>query len=250
MRKNLSWIFVISAMGIHAPLQAKTQKFIGVDLNYAHSNNTKIDGITPVNPIPSALPMNARFGNSPQGKLSVGCRFSGFAGDTTLSHAPRLKLMVHHNQSSTSSGLSQTTGDMDAWMLSAGAKVYPLEILDIMQAPRYNPYVSVGMGAARARMNMLTTTFRGLAENQGAFTHPGRNRTRFGWRVGGGLEMPLYTPDWLLNVGYEFQDFGKVEPLAGKYTRTSDNMQQDIGRVQGLDLKLHSFAIGVRYLFF
>lgn len=250
MKRTLGWMLVFGTVGISTAVHAKTQKFIGVDLNYAHSNNTKIDGITRVNPIPSTLPMHARFGNSPQGKLSVGCRFSGFAGDTTLSHAPRLKLTVHHNQSTTSSVVSETTGHMDAWMLSAGAKIYPLEALEIMQTPRYNPYVSLGMGAARARMNMLTTTFRGFTETQGSFTHPGRNRTRFGWRIGGGLEMPVYGPDWLLNVGYEFQDFGKVEPLAGKYTRTSDNMVQDIGRVQGLDLKLHSFTLGVRYLFF
>ncbi|WHA04627.1 TonB-dependent receptor [Candidatus Bandiella numerosa] len=117
-------------------------------------------------------------------------------------------------------------------------------IYDIQLPSNYsfNPYLGVGLGYAKlkpgiASINAINTTHNYKANKSDNFTYA----------ISGGVAFHL-TKQFMLDIGYKFQDFGKVKKFSSWRGFDIDDHKPYKGEY-GFKVRIHSMMAGIRYIF-
>ena len=117
-------------------------------------------------------------------------------------------------------------------------------IYDIQLPSNYsfNPYLGVGLGYAKlkpgiASINAINTTHNYKANKSDNFTYA----------ISGGVAFHL-TKQFMLDIGYKFQDFGKVKKFSSWRGFDIDDHKPYKGEY-GFKVRTHSMMAGIRYIF-
>jgi opacity protein-like surface antigen len=170
-------------------------------------------------------------GSSVLGDVGIGARFLPFfRADVTASYIPSLRF---------SGGDNFGTGSINTAQIRSGVVLanayFDFPVLTIFGP--LQPYLDVGLGAARNKIGAMTSTFigGGLA---------GHTETSVAGSVGFGVGIPL-GDHALIDIAYKFIDLGEVRTGAV----TSATFPGTGTAPIKADLAVHTLTAGVRFLF-
>ncbi|BBK30675.1 opacity protein-like surface antigen [Stella humosa] len=128
-------------------------------------------------------------------------------------------------------------------MVTGYLDLAPLVALDL--GP-FQPFVGLGAGVSRNRLDRTTLSFPGISQT---VTTPGGTSTGFAWTATAGTGIRL-TDALTLEIAYRYTDFGRVDSDRGDATRvrTSGTVSLPIDGTRS-DLASHGISIGLRHAF-
>ncbi|MBY0580816.1 MAG: TonB-dependent receptor [Rickettsiales bacterium] len=107
---------------------------------------------------------------------------------------------------------------------------------------RFNPYLGVGLGYAQLKPGTASINF-----NNATITYKANQSDNFTYAISGGVAFHL-TKQFMLDIGYKFQDFGKVKNLSS-YQIPNAYSYKDFTGKPGFKVRTHSMMAGIRYIF-
>lgn len=125
------------------------------------------------------------------------------------------------------------------WKLSTLALTADTK-LNLFNFSKFSPYVNGGLGVSSNQARSFNeTAFLGVTSRVSpAFSN--HTLTQFTYHVGAGLDY-LFTPNWILSAGYEFESFGDFASGNGKSTWSGESLR--LGTYQ-----TNTLLFGVTYL--
>lgn len=170
-------------------------------------------------------------GSSPLGTIGIGARFLPFfRADVTASAIPSLRFSGGDNLGTGSVNIAQIRSEV---VLANAYFDFPvLTIFGPLQ-----PYLDVGLGAARNKIGAMSSTFIG-----GGFA--GHTETDVAGSIGAGIAFPL-GDHALIDFAYKFIDLGEVRTGAV----TSATFPGTGTAPIKADLTVHTLTAGLRFLF-
>lgn len=111
---------------------------------------------------------------------------------------------------------------------------------DVMELNGFTPYVTLGAGIARNKVNGYQdcTTIKANVDHTQGFSVPTGNKTNFAYKVGLGTRYS-FDQNIALDVRYQFADLGKI--------KTATNARFD--EANNGKLRAHEFLVGIAYKF-
>jgi opacity protein-like surface antigen len=109
---------------------------------------------------------------------------------------------------------------------------------------RVHPWLGVGVGVARNRLDDLSYSQRLASGATATGKVPGASATGLAWQAGLGLGIDVL-PNLVLDVGYRYLDAGDIKTKAGTVTDSVAG-RLPVGEAKG-DLRSHEMQMGLRY---
>ena len=106
---------------------------------------------------------------------------------------------------------------------------------------RFNPYLGVGLGYAQLKPGTASTNFNNVVN------YKAKKSNNFTYAISGGVAFHL-TKQFMLDIGYKFQDFSKAKNLSS-YQLPNTSTYDDLPAKPGFKVRTHSMMAGIRYSF-
>lgn len=107
---------------------------------------------------------------------------------------------------------------------------------------RFNPYLGVGLGYAQLKPDTAS-----INVNNATVNYKAKKSNNFTYAISGGVAFHL-NQQIMLDIGYKFQDFGKVKNLSSVQTPNASSYK-DFTAKSGFKVRTHSMMAGIRYSF-
>ena len=106
---------------------------------------------------------------------------------------------------------------------------------------RFNPYLGIGLGYAQLKPGEAS-----LSSNNNVVNFKANNSNNFTYAISGGVAFPL-NEQIMLDIGYKFQDFGKVKNISSIKVSNFPRYR-DYKKVKpGFKVRTHNIMAGIRY---
>lgn len=106
----------------------------------------------------------------------------------------------------------------------------------------FNPYLGVGLGYAQLKPGEASYKINNATANFKA-----KKSNNFTYAISGGVAFHL-NQQIMLDIGYKFQDFGKVKKFSSAKGPNFANYKPYNGK-SGFKVRTHSIMVGMRYSF-
>jgi opacity protein-like surface antigen len=107
---------------------------------------------------------------------------------------------------------------------------------------RFNPYLGVGIGYAQLKPGEAS-----YKTNKAIYNFKAKKSNNFTYAISGGVAFHL-TKQFMLDIGYKFQDFGKAKNLSA-YQLPNTSSYNNLTAKPGFKVRTHSMMAGIRYSF-
>ncbi len=169
--------------------------------------------------------------------IGAGYKFNDhFRSDVTLDYETPSNVTGHApcvSQCGGEDGYSTEKAKIDVWTMMLNG------YFDIGTWRGLTPYVMGGIGTSYVDVSSV----KSFSPSGTQSTYNGDHGTwNFAWAVGAGVSYAM-TPNWTMDLGYQYRDLGKAKTF-----RLSD-VGTGTGRIVYDDLTAHEIRLGVRYTF-